>query len=111
MNKTNSLLLICLVLLPSLPLHAQTPQQPQSAPTQTPAAQPQTPAPAQPQVKEIVINPGTIPGVAPEYQEQARKSRRAREKVAVCQKEATDQKVLPRDRTKYVLDCIDRQPN
>jgi hypothetical protein len=51
-----------------------------------------------------------IPGVAPEYQEAARQSSIARRKIAVCQKRATEQKILPRDRTKFVLDCIDAEP-
>ncbi|HVX98306.1 MAG TPA: hypothetical protein VHA55_00780 [Pseudorhodoplanes sp.] len=63
-------------------------------------------APQQPETKEVVI--GTIPGVAPEYQDAARKAMKARQKVAACQKEATEQKVLPRDRTQFVLACIDK---
>jgi hypothetical protein len=59
-------------------------------------------------VKEILLRPGTIPGVAPEYQEAARKSREAREKVAGCQKQANEQKIMPRYRTQFVLDCIDK---
>jgi hypothetical protein len=97
-----------MALLP-LSAKAQPQQSPAPAAVQSPAAPP--PPASQPQTKEIVVNPGAVPGVAPEYQDAARKSRRAREKVAFCQKEATEQKVLPRDRTRYVLDCIDRQPN
>jgi hypothetical protein len=60
-----------------------------------------------PQTKEIVI--GTVPNVAPEYQEAARKAQRARQKIAICQKQASEQKILPRYRTEYVLACIDQQ--
>lgn len=64
------------------------------------------------ETKEIFIKPsGDVPGVAPEYQEAARKSRRAREKVAICQNRATDEKIMPRERTKFVLDCIDHLPD
>lgn len=110
------ILLATLVLLP-VPLRAQTPPQPAPEPPQQ-AQQPTPPAsPAQPQtqgtpkVKEILLRPNMIPGVAPEHQEAARKSREAREKVVVCQKEASDQKILPRYRLQYVLDCIDKKTN
>jgi hypothetical protein len=107
------------ILLP-LPLSAQTQPQPAQAPqAQSQPSQPAAaaePAPAQqtqgtPKVKEILLRPGTIPGVAPEHQEAARKSREAREKIALCQKEASEQKILPRYRLQYVLDCIDKKTN
>lgn len=101
-------LLAAMALMP-LPASAQTQPQPAAQQEAKPAPQPQTQAP--PKLKEILLRPGTIPNVAPEHQEAARKSREAREKVAICQKEASEQKVLPRYRTQYVLDCIDKKTN
>ncbi len=82
-------------------------QAPAAAPAATTAPAATAPAKETPKVKEIILN--KVPGVAPEYQEAARKSQLAREKIQTCQKEATAQKILPRDRTHFVLACIDRK--
>jgi len=72
------------------------------------AQQPQPDNKDAPKTQDITVGPPPVPGVAPEYQDAARKSLKARQKVAYCQKVATDQKVLPRDRTQFVLACIDK---
>jgi hypothetical protein len=46
--------------------------------------------------------------VAPEYQELAAKRAREKERVDTCQKQATEQKVLPRDRPQFVINCLDQ---
>lgn len=79
------------------------------SPAMAQTQQPETKQPdAKPATQEITVSPAAIPGVAPEYQDAARKAIKARQKVATCQKQATEQKVLPRDRTQYVLACIDK---
>jgi hypothetical protein len=108
-------LLVALLVAP-LPALGQSQPQPAEQPVQAqpqqsqpaqPAAQPQTPE--RPKLKEILLRPGTIPNVAPEHQEAARKSREARTKIVVCQREASEKKIMPRYRTQYVLDCIDKK--
>jgi hypothetical protein len=46
--------------------------------------------------------------VAPEYQELAEKRAKEKERVDSCQKQATEQKVLPRDRPQFVINCLDK---
>jgi hypothetical protein len=46
--------------------------------------------------------------VAPEYQELAARRAKEKERVDNCQRQATDQKVLPRDRTQFVINCLDK---
>jgi hypothetical protein len=46
--------------------------------------------------------------VAPEYQEFAAKRAKQKERVANCQCQATEQNVLPRDRTQFVINCLDK---
>jgi hypothetical protein len=46
--------------------------------------------------------------VAPEYQEFAAKRAKQKERVANCQSQATEQNVLPRDRTQFVINCLDK---
>jgi hypothetical protein len=46
--------------------------------------------------------------VAPEYQELAAKRAKEKERVDSCQKQATEQKVLPRDRPQFVINCLDQ---
>src|SRR5262249_21275949 len=45
--------------------------------------------------------------VAPEYQELAAKRAKEKERVDGCQKQATEQKILPRDRPQFVINCLD----
>jgi hypothetical protein len=45
--------------------------------------------------------------VAPEHREMAAKSAKEREKIGTCQKQATEQKILPRDRPQFVINCLD----
>src|SRR5262249_19627758 len=46
--------------------------------------------------------------VAPEYQELAAKRAKEKERVDNCQRQASEQKVLPRDRTQFVISCLDK---
>jgi cytochrome c len=46
--------------------------------------------------------------VAPEYQELAAKRAKEKERVDGCQKQATEQKMLPRDRPQFVINCLDK---
>jgi hypothetical protein len=45
-------------------------------------------------------------GIAPEHQDMAAKRAKEREKVDNCQKQATEQKILPRDRPQFVINCL-----
>ena len=47
--------------------------------------------------------------VAPEYQELAGKRAKEKEKVDDCQRQASEQKVLPRDRPQFVINCLDNK--
>jgi len=46
--------------------------------------------------------------VAPEYRAAAEKRAAEQKKLASCQKEADGEKLLPRYRTKFLSDCIDK---
>src|SRR5258708_14127780 len=46
--------------------------------------------------------------VAPEYQELATKRAKEKERVDNCQRQATDQKGLPRARPQFVINCLDK---
>ena len=46
------------------------------------------------------------PAVAPEHQELIAKRAKERELIAGCQKQATEQKILPRDRPQFVINCL-----
>ena len=46
--------------------------------------------------------------VAPEYQELAAKRAKEKERVDNCQRQASEQKVLPRDRPQFVINCLDK---
>jgi hypothetical protein len=45
--------------------------------------------------------------IAPEYQELAAKRAKEKERVDNCQRQASEQKVLPRDRPQFVINCLD----
>jgi hypothetical protein len=45
--------------------------------------------------------------VAPEYQNMVAKRAKERERVDNCQKQATEKKILPRDRPQFVIHCLD----
>jgi hypothetical protein len=47
------------------------------------------------------------PAAAPEHQEMIAKRAKERERIAGCQKQATEQKILPRDRPQFVIHCLD----
>src|SRR6478672_6806454 len=49
----------------------------------------------------------TRPAVALEHQEMVAKRAKEREKINNCQKQATEQKILPRDRPQFVINCLD----
>ena len=46
--------------------------------------------------------------VAPEYQELAAGRAKQKERVDNCQEQATEQKVLPRDRPQFVIGCLEK---
>jgi hypothetical protein len=46
--------------------------------------------------------------IAPEYQELAAKRAKEKERVDSCQRQATEQKVLPRDRPQFVIHCLEQ---
>jgi hypothetical protein len=46
--------------------------------------------------------------VKPEFREAAEKRAAEQKKIANCQKEADAQKLLPRYRTKFLIDCIEK---
>jgi hypothetical protein len=47
------------------------------------------------------------PAAAPEHQEMIAKRAKERERIAGCQKQAMEQKILPRDRPQFVINCLD----
>jgi hypothetical protein len=49
----------------------------------------------------------TRPAVALEHQEMVAKRAKEREKIENCQKQATEEKILPRDRPQFVIKCLD----
>jgi hypothetical protein len=54
------------------------------------------------------VGPSQRSVVAPEYQELAAKRAKEKERVDNCQKQATEQKVLPRDRPQFVISCLEK---
>jgi len=46
--------------------------------------------------------------IVPEHQDMAAKRAKEKERVDGCQKQATDQKILPRDRPQFVINCLDK---
>jgi hypothetical protein len=46
------------------------------------------------------------PPLAPEYHAMIVKRTKEREKIDNCQKQATEQKMLPRDRAQFVISCL-----
>jgi hypothetical protein len=54
------------------------------------------------------VGPSQPSVVAPEYQELAAKRAREKERVDNCQKQATEQRVLPRDRPQFVISCLEK---
>src|SRR5215472_339352 len=46
--------------------------------------------------------------IAPEHQEMAAKRAKEKERVDDCQRQASEQKVLPRDRPQFVINCLDK---
>jgi type VI protein secretion system component VasK len=49
----------------------------------------------------------TRPPVALEHQEMVAKRAKEREKIEDCQRQATEEKILPRDRPQFVVKCLD----
>jgi hypothetical protein len=47
--------------------------------------------------------------VAPDHQELAAKRAKEKERVDNCQRQATAQRVLPRDRSQFVISCLKTQ--
>jgi hypothetical protein len=54
------------------------------------------------------IGPTQPSVVAPEYQELAARRAKEKERVDNCQRQATEQKVLPRDRPQFVISCLEK---
>jgi hypothetical protein len=54
------------------------------------------------------VGPAPSSVVAPEYQDFAVRRAKEKERVDNCQKQATEQKVLPRDRTQFVISCLEK---
>jgi hypothetical protein len=52
--------------------------------------------------------PSQPSAVAPEYQELAAGRAKQKERVDNCQEQATEQKVLPRDRPQFVISCLEK---
>ena len=50
---------------------------------------------------------GRLP-VAPEHQDMVEKRAKEKEKVDGCQKQATEQNILPRDRPQFVIHCLEQ---
>jgi hypothetical protein len=50
------------------------------------------------------------PRVAPEHQDMVEKRAKEREKIDGCQRQATEQNILPRDRPQFVIKCLDGLP-
>jgi len=46
--------------------------------------------------------------IAPEYQQLAVKRAEERKKLEACNREADEQKILPRDKTKFLITCVER---
>jgi len=47
------------------------------------------------------------PSVAPEHHDMVEKRAKEREKIDGCQRQATEQNILPRDRPQFVIRCLD----
>src|SRR5262249_23996749 len=47
------------------------------------------------------------PPVAPEHQDMVEKRAKEREKIDACQRQATEQNILPRDRPQFIIKCLD----
>jgi hypothetical protein len=47
------------------------------------------------------------PPIAPEHQDMVDKRAKERGKIDSCQRQATEQKILPRDRPQFVIRCFD----
>src|ERR1700751_3131160 len=54
---------------------------------------------------EKLVDPNTV---APEYRDAAEKRRAEQIKLAQCSKKADEAKVLRRDRTAYINECLDK---
>jgi hypothetical protein len=54
------------------------------------------------------VGPAPSSVVAPEYQDFAARRAKEKERVDNCQKQATEQRVLPRDRTQFVISCLEK---
>jgi len=54
---------------------------------------------------EKLVDPNSV---APEYREQAEKRRAEQVKLFQCAKKADDAKVLRRDRTAFINQCLDK---
>lgn len=58
-----------------------------------------------PAFAEKLVDPTTV---APEYREAAEKRRAEQIRQHACAKKADDEKVMPRDRTAFLLQCLQK---
>jgi hypothetical protein len=59
--------------------------------------------PARPVLAQKLVDPGAV---APEFREAAEKRRAEQVKMLRCRRKAEETKVLPRDRTAYINQCL-----
>jgi hypothetical protein len=59
--------------------------------------------PAKPALAQKLVDPSVV---APEFREAAEKRRAEQVKMVRCQRKATETKVLPRDRTAFINQCL-----
>jgi len=62
-------------------------------------------APAPATLAQLMVDPSKV---KPEYRNAAEKRAAEQKKLAACQKEADEKKLLPRYRTKFLSDCLDK---
>jgi psiF repeat len=53
----------------------------------------------------LMVDPSKV---KPEYRAAAEKRAAEQKKLVACQKDADEKKLLPRDRTKFLSDCLDK---
>jgi hypothetical protein len=56
---------------------------------------------------EKLVDPNTV---APEYRDAAEKRRAEQVKLSKCSKQADEAKVVRRDRTAFINECLDKYP-
>jgi pseudouridine-5'-phosphate glycosidase len=63
-------------------------------------------------IQSTLAQSATIPPgervIAPEFQQMAIKRAEERKKLEACHREAEEQKILTRDKTKFLIGCVER---